>query len=82
MCDSVPDSKWIYYADQDATGKESLFRIPSSGGQPERLGEIPTGYRSDNIEMRLSPDGRNVLIDGVIGSEVEVWLLENFEPKH
>jgi hypothetical protein len=75
------DGKWIFYGDNDSTGKDSLFRISTAGGQPERLGDFPTQYRWSARGIHVSPDGRNVFLEGATGSLMESWLLENFEPK-
>jgi hypothetical protein len=37
----TPDGKWLLYADADAAGGPTLFRVPLAGGQPERLGDFP-----------------------------------------
>jgi Tol biopolymer transport system component len=82
------DSKWIFYGDKDAAGKDGLFRISSAGGEPERLGDLPAQYGitlrlTFNAAVHISPDGRNILIEAPNnrGSAYETWLLENFEPK-
>jgi hypothetical protein len=70
------DANWLVYHDTDATGKDGLFRVAVSGGQPERLGDFPTkasGY------MWISPDGQEIVADAY--NPEELWILENFEPK-
>jgi Tol biopolymer transport system component len=70
----------VFYFDKDSAGKDGLFRFPLEGGQPERLGDSPGNWR--NRYIHVSPDGRNVLVEGVrtdVG--IEAWLLENFIPK-
>ena len=75
------DRKSFFYVDKDSAGKDSLFRISTEGGQPERLGDLPEQYQWADGFIRVSPDGRNVLVVGNNGSLTEAWLLENFEPK-
>ena len=36
------DRKWVLYCDADSMGRGGLFRVPISGGQPKRLGDLPT----------------------------------------
>ena len=76
----TPDGKWVLYHDVDAAGRHGLFRIPISGGAPERLGE----YASPTVQygnLEISPDGRKVLAESVsLEQPSEVWLLQNFVP--
>jgi hypothetical protein len=73
----TPDGKWLLYHDVDAAGKQSLFRVSTAGGQPERIGDFPTALRGGF--MRISPDGQKLEVDVFVYPEA--WLLENFEPK-
>jgi Tol biopolymer transport system component len=71
-----PDGNWVYYQDQDATGKASFFRVSTAGGQPKRVGGPPgKDYFRDFF---FSPDGRQMLI--LDNRPADLWLLENFEP--
>ena len=75
-----PDGKWIFYHDVDAAGKDGLYRMPTVGGEPERLG----GFPESNVRgtLRISPDGRKIIaLTSPDNLPVETWLLENFEPK-
>ncbi len=49
----------------------SLFRIPVSGGQPEKLFEAGT-----IMQVRVHPDGRQVAID-TRGIKMETWVVDN-----
>lgn len=55
-----PDSRWILYHDRDVSGKDGLFRVSTSGGEPQRLGDYPTSGLSSL--MSISPDGRKILV--------------------
>ena len=72
-----PDGNWLLYHGVDAAGKQSLFRISVVGGQPERLGDFPAATRIGIFS--ISPDGRKIVADTL--RPIEVWALENFEPK-
>jgi Tol biopolymer transport system component len=75
-------SHGVFYQDKDAAGKKNLYRVSPDGGQPEQLGESPAALAGSGLDIiYVSPDGRRVLMVGVIGSASDVWLLENFEPK-
>ncbi|HEX6088687.1 MAG TPA: protein kinase [Gemmatimonadales bacterium] len=50
-----PDGRWLLY-DSNLGGNADLFRIPTAGGEPERLTTDP----SDDFFPSLSPDGREV----------------------
>jgi Tol biopolymer transport system component len=76
----TPDGKWILYGDKDSSGRDSLFRISPARGQPERLGDFPSGYLRECL-LDLSPDGRQILAQASRAVQPELWLLENFEPK-
>ncbi len=73
----TPNGNWFVYPGPDAAGKKGLFRVATSGGQPERLGDFPTkapfGY------IWISPDGKKII--GEASNLGELWMLENFEPK-
>ena len=76
--DFTPDGNWLVFHGVDAEGKDGLFRVSTSGGQPERVGDYPDGD-SYNGDIWISPDGQKFFVD--TGSRDEVWILENFEPK-
>jgi len=75
----TPDGNWLIYHSVDSAGKHSLFRVATSGGQPERLGDFPTTSADGSLE--ISPDGRKVM--AAVGDYEhidELWSLENFVP--
>ena len=76
---AMPDGNWILYHGVDAAKKHGLFRVPTAGGQPERLGDFPTNSLEGALE--ISPDGHKVMV-AVDDYETgyELWSLENFEP--
>jgi len=75
------DGEWFYYHAKDAAGKDALFRVATAGGDPVRLGDLP----SHAVEgtLRVSRDGRQVIVvaPDAATRRTESWLLENFEPK-
>jgi Tol biopolymer transport system component len=73
------DGKWMVYHDKDASGKDSLYRVSTSGGDPEYLGDYPTNNLISFLS--ISPDGRQftVGVQGAVGPQ-EFWALENFLP--
>jgi hypothetical protein len=72
------DGNWLVYYGRDAAGKLGLFRVATSGGEPERLGDYPNTGK-DTGDIWLSPDGQTFFAD--TGNSNELWMLENFEPK-
>jgi hypothetical protein len=74
-----PDSKWIVYQDKSADGKDALYRVSISGGEPERLGDYPIS--GSNGFLNISPDGRQFIATGP-GPEIpqEYWFVENIVP--
>ena len=50
-----PDGKYIYFT-SDRSGGPQVYRVPSSGGTPERV----TFEGSYNARPRLSPDGKRL----------------------
>lgn len=73
------NGNWLLYHDIDSTGKHSLFRVPTAGGPPERLGNFPTNSPAGTIE--ISPDGSKILVSaGEFETGYELWSLENFVP--
>ena len=73
----TPDGNWAIYEDTDTAGKSSLFRVPIEGGQPQRLGDSPTGNPG---ELEISPDGRQILAVSYDPSNFDLWVLEHFVP--
>ncbi len=74
----TPDGNWFLYRGVDAAGKDGLFRVATSGGQPERLGDFP-GKTVAGGYVWVSPNGEKVIVEGI--NHEELWMLENFEPK-
>jgi dipeptidyl aminopeptidase/acylaminoacyl peptidase len=73
------DDNWVVYQNLDADGKFGLYRISTSGGQPERLGDYPTNQAGFLV---LSPDGRHFIVQRAVPRRpAEFWVLENFLPK-
>jgi WD40 repeat protein len=73
----TPDSKWLVYGDQDADGKDVLYRMSVATGRTERLGDYPTsgGFFS---YLLISPNGQQFII-GIQAppKPPEFWVLEN-----
>jgi Tol biopolymer transport system component len=72
----TPDGNWFLYSTVDAAGKRSLFRVASTGGQPERIGDFPAVTVGS---LNISSDGKKMIVAGHV--DWETWILENFEPK-
>jgi Tol biopolymer transport system component len=71
----TPDGTCLLYRDSDSTGKNSLFRIPVAGGQPERVGDFPVN--SGGL-LRISPDGRQLIAVIFRWDKYDLWVLDNF----
>jgi Tol biopolymer transport system component len=75
----TPDGKWLLYQTFDPAGKRSFFRVATDGSrQPERVGDLPG--KGAALLLSISPDGHKIIADAAQPSEM--WILENFEPKH
>jgi hypothetical protein len=75
------DGKWVVYQDKDDSGKVGLYRVSTSGGEPERLGDYPIGDTDNGL--RISDDGRRFLAVPYLPPgrrQTEIWSLENFIP--
>ena len=66
--DWSPDGKWIAF-DSWRGGTQQVWRVPASGGQPERLTDTPAVF------PRWSPDGREVYFVGREASNNNVWAV-------
>jgi Tol biopolymer transport system component len=75
---STPDGNWVVYKGTDAAGKQSLFRVPIGGGQPQRLGDLPVQGQFQGIWR--SPDGRQILAVSMDWTKYDLWVLDNFVP--
>jgi Tol biopolymer transport system component len=77
-----PDGNWLVYHDLDSDDKDALFRVSTSGGEPQRLGNYPIS--SPNSWLSVSLDGRYFLVEADnlnLNSMDEHWILQNFLTK-
>jgi Tol biopolymer transport system component len=73
------DGNWLFYRDIDANGKDSLYRVSTSNGEPERLGDYPTS--SPTSVFTISPDGRQIVLSVMEPQqEPELWAVDGFVP--
>jgi eukaryotic-like serine/threonine-protein kinase len=66
--DWSPDGRWVVF-DSDRNGVYHLWRIPASGGQPERLTDGEDGT------ARWSRDGKQIYFYRAIDGVNQVWAL-------
>ncbi|MBZ5625364.1 MAG: tetratricopeptide repeat protein [Acidobacteriia bacterium] len=57
-----------------------LLRVPASGGNLEKLGDLPANVVGGTWAFRVHPDGRRGLFTSNV-VRTELWSLENFLPK-
>jgi hypothetical protein len=74
----TPDGEWFLYHDKDSAGKDGFFRVSTAGGEPERLGDFPSGNMSGNLW--ISRNGRRLIAEA-INPGIEFWILENYVPQ-
>jgi WD40 repeat protein len=78
----TPDSNWLLYHDKDADGKDALFRVPTSGGESQRIGTYPTSAVNSQIEISL--EGQHILlmvpIEPQSTPQPEFWVGQNLIP--
>lgn len=79
MPGSTPDGNWAVYITSDPQGHREVFQVPFSGGEPRRVGDLPT--KSLYPDLVFTPDGRKILAVGWGAPKYDLWALENFEPK-
>jgi hypothetical protein len=74
------DDNWVVYQNRDTNAKFGLYRVSTSGGEPERLGDYPTDLTSNYLAV--SPDNRQFIVQYPVPHRpAEFWALENFLPK-
>ena len=73
------DGKYILFAmkNRKIYAKWELCRIPSEGGEPEKLG-LEMG-RVFNFSVH--PDRRHIAFSSLEQESAEVWVMENFLPE-
>jgi Tol biopolymer transport system component len=71
----TPDGTSLLYEDTDSMGRNSLFRIPLAGGQPERVGDLPGNNTGG---LHINPDGRQLIAVNFRWDKYDLWILENF----
>lgn len=74
----MPDGKWVLYQTVDSTGRPGLFRVPISGGNSERLGDLPNNGSAGSFFF--SPDGHQVVAIAEKRVNYGLSVLENFVP--
>jgi len=74
----MPDQKWILYQTIDPAGQSGLFRVPITGGNSERLGDLPDNGSAGSFFF--SPDGHQVLAISEKQVDFGLSVLENFVP--
>jgi Tol biopolymer transport system component len=75
-----PDQRYLFFVKPEGDtgdGSKAVWRVPVAGGEPENIGISLNRIR----HLRMHPDGRRILFDGVVDPGSEVWALENFLPK-
>jgi len=64
--------------DQLNSGIAELYRIPVSGGEPEKLGlKTNSGF----VNMSMHPDGQKITFSSQDKLVSEIWVMENFLPE-
>jgi hypothetical protein len=74
----TPDGNWLMYHSTDPAGKHVLFRVPTSGGQPQIIGNFPSDASSGSLHF--SSDGRQILAVSSDPSKYDLWVLDHFVP--
>ena len=69
-----PDGRYLLYVGS-SDGNSELWRVPVSGGPPEKLDLSVDGVEA----IRFHPDGRRIAIEA-FRSGGEIWVMENFLP--
>jgi Tol biopolymer transport system component len=72
----MSDGKWVLYEMVDSTGRPALFRVSTTGGNSERLGDLP----NNGGAFFFSPDGHQVLAIAEKRVDHSLSVLENFVP--
>src|SRR5262249_6185552 len=76
----TPDGDWLLYRDRDAGGKDRLYRVSTSGGEPEPIGDYPTSQQ-DRRPLSISSDGHQIIVTALESTgHPELWILENLGP--
>jgi Tol biopolymer transport system component len=63
------DGTWVHYVGAGASGRD-LYRLPTSGGQPERI-----THSGDVRFADWSPDGRFLAYVAPLGDEMRLWII-------
>lgn len=74
----APDGRYVLFVKGNTSSKEKeLWRIPSEGGEPEKLGLAMEGMTAP----RFHPDGQRIAFSAGNVWRREVWVMENFLPE-
>jgi Tol biopolymer transport system component len=76
-----PDGGWVVYHDRDGSGRDGLYRVSTAGGEPQRLGDYPTGLPTS--ALTISGDGRRFIMHAPARDPQpsrDYWVLDNFLP--
>lgn len=77
------DGNWIAFNEIPLQGKpekeksnQSIFIVPSKGGQPEKVIENYRDARTVNYRISLSPDGKNLAFSSVENNEQHIYTMQ------
>lgn len=71
-----PDGRYIYFT-SDRSGGPQIYRVPASGGSPERI----TFEGSYNARPRLSPDGTRLAMVHLFQGNYRIAVLDMLDEK-
>lgn len=73
----TPDGRYLLFGKSHSTEEQTivLWRIPTEGGEPQKLGLAREGLRN----LRVHPNGRRIAFTAGHFKN-EVWVMENFLP--
>jgi Tol biopolymer transport system component len=74
----MPDGKWVLYQTVDSSNRPGMFRVPITGGDSERLGDLPNNGSAG--PFFFSSDGHQVLAVAEKRFDYGLSVLENFVP--
>ena len=78
----TPDGNWLIYRDKDIGGKDGLYRVSTTNGEPERLGDYPSDQPDFNRWPPISPDGRHIIVSVRLPQDQsEIWALDQNVPR-
>lgn len=73
-----PDQHYLLWATSEASGRQTMWKVPVSGGEAEKMFEMPS---VEFYHPQFQPGTRRLVFGTIQNACAELWALDNFLPQ-